>query len=693
MLRSSPPFAGGSVAASSSRARTRGAALLASALLTFAVPTHAEGVSASLAEEYKFLDEEFEVVFAPFKRRQPLERTAAAVRVYTAEDIRASGARNLGELLRDLPSVGLTVNTPGETSIGGARGVSGESVGLPFVEILIDGRSVRQEWFGTVFYSPLPLVLADVERIEVLQGSNGAIYGPGGLNLVIDIHTRDPRDARGAVLQVAGGGPTAYADASAIVGVTLGAIRTKLAGEITRIDEFGGAESVLPDDDSTSVATGRLTMRNALDLGDDGRYEVSGSFTFGDFDFVFPSVFDGENSSERSATLAHERRAGPGQLSIQTSWTEFTMGITAGELDDAYRTTADRVDAEARWQLDGFADHRALVGVAYRYETARGDLVSPTSDVASLGVVVSDEWRLTDRLSVNASGRIETLDRAGTELLPGAGVAWEPVRGHTLWAGVGRGLLAPALFARQGRFPFGSLFPDKPGGGLPGLLHDLLPTFVGNDDLDYQDLWSYELGYRSTLADRRVHLDLVVYSEDARDLLGLGPLTKPPHATLTFANRFSFRTAGTEVRVTVQPQPWLTLTGSYVWVHPFDEQDALGEFVPSETIAEHRGSISLTFDAHRAEDVAPWLRGLHGQVQFSTTSEFRLFAFGSLIPGGDLSEGATWSGPDLLSARLGYELSPAGAEIAVEGWNLLDAELPIWGHGNQLVVGRVTVPF
>ncbi|MGI8772926.1 MAG: TonB-dependent receptor plug domain-containing protein [Acidobacteriaceae bacterium] len=137
--------------------------------------------------------------------KQPEEvwHTPAAVYVITAEDIQRSGATNIPDLLRLVPGVQVSRMQSDQWAVG-IRGLASQfSKGLL---VLVDGRSVFTPLFEGVYWDVQDLVLEDIERIEVIRGPAGAVWGTNAVNGVINIITKHARDTQGFMASATGGG-------------------------------------------------------------------------------------------------------------------------------------------------------------------------------------------------------------------------------------------------------------------------------------------------------------------------------------------------------------------------------------------------------------------------------------------------------------------------------------------------------
>ena len=108
------------------------------------------------------------------RREKSWQETPAAITILTADNIRRSGANTIPDLLRYVP--GLTVaRTNGNSWAVSARG------GLDPISnkllVLVDGRSVYTPLFSGVFWDALDFPLESIERIEIIRGPGGSVWG------------------------------------------------------------------------------------------------------------------------------------------------------------------------------------------------------------------------------------------------------------------------------------------------------------------------------------------------------------------------------------------------------------------------------------------------------------------------------------------------------------------------------------
>ena len=135
-----------------------------------------------------------------------LKQSPAAVpgsmTVLDSELIRASGARDIPELLRLVPGMMIGYGAGNQPTVNYHGSNASEARRM---QVLIDGRSVYRAGLATVDWSDIPLAMEDIERIEVFRGPNTVSYGANALMAVVNILTRNPADSHGTRLKVTRG--------------------------------------------------------------------------------------------------------------------------------------------------------------------------------------------------------------------------------------------------------------------------------------------------------------------------------------------------------------------------------------------------------------------------------------------------------------------------------------------------------
>ena len=151
---------------------------------------------ASLADLMKI-----EITSASHKE-QRLFDTAAAVYVITAEDIRRSGLTSVPELLRLAPGVQVAqINgTKWAVSVRGFNGLYSNKL-----LVLIDGRTIYNPIFAGVTWDSEDLMIENIDRIEIVRGPGGAVWGANAVNGVINVVTKTAAATQGLFVRAGAG--------------------------------------------------------------------------------------------------------------------------------------------------------------------------------------------------------------------------------------------------------------------------------------------------------------------------------------------------------------------------------------------------------------------------------------------------------------------------------------------------------
>ena len=129
------------------------------------------------------------VVTVASRLSQHLHDTPASVTVLDRATITASGAQTLPDLLRLVP--GFQVFHVNANKFGASyHGMNDEFPNQ--LEVMVNGRSVYLPLLSTVIWTSLGLSPEDIERVEVVRGSNAATYGSNAFMGAINFITRHP---------------------------------------------------------------------------------------------------------------------------------------------------------------------------------------------------------------------------------------------------------------------------------------------------------------------------------------------------------------------------------------------------------------------------------------------------------------------------------------------------------------------
>ncbi len=508
------------------------------------------------------LEELMEVEVVSVSRKgQKLAEAPAAVFVITREDIRRSGATSIPEALRMAPGLHVARVDSHSWAIT-SRGFNNTSANKLLV--MIDGRSVYSHLHSGTFWDVQDTLLEDVDRIEVIRGPGGTLWGANAVNGVINVITRNAKDTQGTFVQ-AGGGTEERAFGGFRHGARVGDnAYVRVYGKYFNRDESVLATGKDGVNDAWSQVRGGfradwdVSDRDTLTFGGEV-YDGAESQVLTDIrataPFTTPFVDDVEVSGGFFRGRWARRLSETSDLSVQ-----FHYDRTFRDIPKLFQETRDVLDVEAQHRFRLGGRQEIVWGLGYRWihDDVENSFVlgfEPTRSTEDLiSAFLQDEITIVpDRLRLILGSKFEVNDHTGFEIQPSGRILWTPSDRHTVWAAVSRAVRTPTRIEEDLLINLVA----APGPPITQL------RFVGNDGFGAEDVIAHELGWRVRPLDR-LSLDVASFYNRYRDLrttesgtpfFEAGRLILP----LTFGNRMDGRTWGVEAAAT-----WQVAEGWYV---------------------------------------------------------------------------------------------------------------------------------
>ena len=480
------------------------------------------------------------------RKPERLADAPASIYVITGDEIRRSGATTLPEALRLAPNLQVA-RVSNNGYIVGARGINNTSTNKLLV--LVDGRSVYSPLFSGVFWDVQDVMLEDVERIEIVSGPGGTLWGVNAVNGVINVITRSASGTQGGLLS--GGGGTRDAEGALRFGGAWGSDgHYRIYGKYFDRDPTRTADGARIDDGSYKGqigfraewerAWGRLMLQGNAYRGDIGQPRP-GSISISGVALELAGIpVKGANLVSRWILPLQ----GGSEVMLQAYYdrTERTVPPTFGEKLDLFDVQFQHT---SRWA----GIHSLVWGAEYRYSV---DRVTNSAVFAFLpaklnqrwgSLFVQDEMDLRADLRLTVGGRLERNDYTGNEFLPNARLAWRVAPDHLLWSALSRTVRAPSRLDRD------AFVPGRP----PFLL-------AGGPDVRSEVARVFELGYRGQ-ASSAVTYSVTVYHARYDDLHTQE--IAPSRTFLVFSNGLQAKATGIEAWSTWQALPSLRLSAGF----------------------------------------------------------------------------------------------------------------------------------
>ncbi|HVV64744.1 MAG TPA: TonB-dependent receptor [Rhizomicrobium sp.] len=466
------------------------------------------------------------------KRPESLSGAPAAIFVITQDDIRRSGATSIAEILRLAPNLQVAQLSASTYAIT-ARGFNQPTATANKLLVLIDGRVAYSPLFSGVFWDQQNLPVSDIDRIEVISGPAGTLWGENAVNGVINIITKRADDTQGSLFE---------ADA----GVRGDTFTARHGGELGadasyRVYILGLRDNHLPELDGS---TGRDGWRNGqggfrIDWsGEADRATLQGDLYSGQTEEAPGQVADGAIGGENLLASWSRAMIDGSTLKLQGYYDNARRDLTSG-----IRASVDTFDFDAQYGFATGDRHAFVIGASYRQSHDRfiagpgTAFLDPASRALGFGnLFAQDTISLDTALSLTLGFKLEHNSYTGFEYMPDARLAWRITNSDLLWASVSRAVRAPSRFDRD-------LIN-------PGLLE-------GGPNFQSEDLVALEAGYRGAPLENlsvSVSAYVNIYS-NLRTVEASGPQEFP----LIVENNMRGDTYGLEAWASYEATPWWRL--------------------------------------------------------------------------------------------------------------------------------------
>ncbi|HEY3938200.1 MAG TPA: TonB-dependent receptor [Bryobacteraceae bacterium] len=507
------------------------------------------------------------------KDPQKVQKTPAAIFVITQEDIRRSGATSIPEVLRLAPGVEVARIDGDHWSVS-IRGFAGQF--SKSLLVLIDGRSVYTPLYEGVYWNVQNVMLEDVERIEVIRGPGGTIWGANAVNGVINIITKSANDTHGALVTL-GGGNVDQGRGGFRYG---GLIGKDFNYRIYGMGSTSGPEYHLDRDGFDRSRMEQMGFRTDWKSGEHNTFTVQGDAYRED---------NGERISLATFSPPAELQADDtgffSGLNLLARW-QHTNGKGSDIQIQMYfdRTNLQDLElGETRDTFDvDFIQHVRLHDDQQELTWGLGARVSPSNfiqtspavnflpnkqtDTIYSGFVQYELPIVRDKLTLTGGTKLEHNNFSGFDYQPSVRLLWTPTDRQSFWTAVTRAVRTPSRLDQDVQFAI--LVQATPP---PPIFFEI----AGDPTLKAEQLLGYEAGYR-TQVNRRLYLDFSAFYNNYRDLqsygalsLGVAETPSPEHIFILvpYANGIEGHTVGGEVAPNWKITNWWQVRGSYSFLH------------------------------------------------------------------------------------------------------------------------------
>lgn len=519
----------------------------------------------ALAEEidpFQFFQEEARVVTAS-RREQSIQEAPVAIDVVTAEEIKASGAVHLWDLLRF--RVGMDVldgrSADGNRAVVSVRGFPQEFVRN--LQVLVDGRSVYQPISGGVFWDQLPVQIQDIDHIEIVRGANAALYGSGAALGVINIITIKPSGKSIAKVWGAGGNQGIHQEGGAVESA-LKSFAGRLsvqnrAQDSTALTSGLAANNDLHSQQSNFRGRWGVSERSSLELFAGGSWNNAGLDKRPVADNQFNQHFEMAKWAQDVGSGSH--------IEFMSSRNDY-LSVTDLSPVNPTQSRIYQYDEEFLHRFDTW-NRRLQMAYGVNYRTSSAEDVSTFSEAPRQTQTLWNGYfnqtlHIADNLALSDALMVEHNDVGSGSTQPNYQVSslWTVVDKQTLRASYSVAHTVPSLF---------SAGADSRSGPV---------LILGNPDVKPETLSTYEVSYRGTLFERCLDLETNYFYTHIKDVevIPVQSITffPAPLVTYSFNNSNDAIARGVELQAKYRFKAGHSLYANYTYEHITDWKASLG---------------------------------------------------------------------------------------------------------------------
>lgn len=662
------------------RGRSLRSELFASCALLLALPGAAQAQDVNYADMEELFGEP--VTTSVTGKPQRASEAPAALVIITKDDIRRSPAHDIPGLLQAYAGIDVTRWTAQGTDVAIRGGVQAFN---PRLLVLVNGRQAYLDYYGMTNWAGIGVQMGEIQQIEVVKGSNSALFGFNAVSGVINIITANPLQSQG-VNVTAGVGTRGQVFGS---GVALLKLRDdlglRLSAGYKASNELKGLSlsaltpglSALTYDPQHKEVAAELYAR----LGDRSQGSISVTHSRNRQLEVVPVPFtlpDRYDFTSISGRLSHDTGWGVLSANLFHNWSAIHSDSIGQPLD--YRNEAFVASADALVRAGTASTMR--VEVEYRSNMLRIAQGFPgATRYDALAASGMWETRLSEAATFTLAGRVDHLkleqegpvdqptiftkadfDRSITEWSFNSALLLKLGERNTLRLAASKGVQLPSLFAFGARL----VYPIE---GTPLSLIN-----SGNPYISPAKIWNAEVGLTHTLGDGRDRIEVVAFYNRTSDLIAPASPQAPPFATppahlfiLTApANVGSFEAYGLEASISRRISPAWAWSLNYTWTHADQRITGNGNGHFDWPLALDSGTPEHKIKAQVSYERGPWLATV--AARYTSATEQLVY---KAVPEGPL--GLVKVEQSLaVDAKLAFRINRK-LKIAVSGENLTGA--------------------
>jgi iron complex outermembrane receptor protein len=546
------------------------------------------------------------IVTSVSKKPQEIGHAPAAVFVISQEDLRRSGVTNIADALRMVPGMEVAQINSHAWAVS-TRGFN--SYYATKLLVLVDGRSVYTPEFSGVYWETVDTLFEDIDRIEVIRGPGGTLWGANAVNGVVNIITKHTKDTQGGLL-TAGAGNQERGSGSVRYGDKLSeTTHYRVYAKTAKRDEF--QTSVVPDGWQTNQAGFRVD--GAPDKSNQWRVQ-SDIYRSEQDELDWKTFRSGEATVTGGNLLAAWERSysEASDVKLRAYYDYYQRKLPVAEIANH---TFD-LEFQHRYQVN--PRNELIWGLGYRHlysdippaEMIQFDPAQRHDNLFNL--FVQDDFKLIpDKLTLTVGGKIEHNDYTGWEIQPNLRGLWLFSEKRSLWAAVSRAVRAPNRVDHNVTLEMPVQPTQNPFYPVP-----LVVRGSGTKDFESETVVAYEIGLHNQPTPK-FSWDMALFL-NRYDKLTAGQRNVMPDLAngrililQQGINGIKGETYGLELSASWKPLDWWGLHGAYTFLEmSLEDKYGIGVSVADfeNRAAQHRVSLRSNMNLAANWELDAWLR-------------------------------------------------------------------------------------
>ncbi len=480
-----------------------------------------------------------EVVVTATRNATPIEQIGNTIYVVTAKEIEQKQKRTVAEALESVP--GVTVSRSG--GIGGqATSVFIRGAESRFTLVLINGIPMNDPSSVGDTYNFDRINIDNVERIEVLEGSQSTLYGSRAIGGVINIITKKSTN-KNVVFSSEAGSFNTFKNAGSIAG---GNDKVQFLFDISQLNAGGvTVNSAQPDKDAYHLTTFTSNISITPDVVTDINLLAKKMLSNASYDDTYsPNTSPYVKSNETILGLTASRSF------FNEQWkSEFIIGqdkITRDYLESSYPSHYEGKIDKYSWinTYKPIKSNAITLGLEKLFEEATTNSFTPHHDAIN-SLFAQDQATIFEDVYLTVGGRIDDHDQFGTHGTYKVAAAYTIKEQRiTLRSSLGTGFKAPSL---------AQLYDSSWGSNNPNLKPEKSK--------------SWDVGFDKTFAFLQSKLGVSWFHNTYTDLISSSFATHWQNTNIAHA-----QSSGLGLNLSVIPSKDLTISTNYTYTKTRDDQ-------------------------------------------------------------------------------------------------------------------------